>query len=130
MARAKGVVVLSAVQRTVLERLVRAPTTPQSVAQRARIVLMSSEAKLNVAQAAELDVDAQRVRRWRVRWAAGQAALSAAEADQGDDAYIDDLVLSLLGDEPRAGRKPSSRPSRSRRSSQSHARSRRRAVGR
>lgn len=106
MARAKGIVVLSVAQRAALERLVRAYTTPQHIAQRARIVLMSAETMRNVAQAAVLDVDHQRIRRWRVRWAACQAAIAAAEADQGEDVYIDDLVLSVLSDERRAGRKP------------------------
>ena len=108
MALAKGIVVLSVAQRAALERLVRAYTTPQHIAERARIVLMSAESKLNVVQAAALGVDPQRVRRWRVRWAACQPAIAAAEADQGEDVYIDDLVLSLLADEQRAGRKPRS----------------------
>ena len=106
VARAKGVVVLSAVQRVALERLVRAPSTPQCVAERARIVLMSAGSQLNVVQAAALGVDPQRVRRWRVRWAAAQPAIAAVEDAEGDDAHVDDLVVSLLSDEPRSGRKP------------------------
>lgn len=106
MARAKGIVVLSVAQREALERLVRAYTTPQHIAQRARIVLMSAQGRLNVEQGAALAIDHQRVRRWRRRWAACQAAIAAAEANQGADPYIDDLVLSLLCDERRAGRKP------------------------
>ena len=81
MAWAKGIVVLSVAQRAALERLVRAYTTPQHIAERARIVLMSADGKLNVAQAVALEVDPQRVRRWRVRWAACQPAIAAAEAD-------------------------------------------------
>lgn len=106
MARAKGIVVLSVAQRGALERLVRAYTTPQHITQRARIVLLSAEARPNVEQAAALGVDHQRVRRWRRRWVAGQAAIAAAEANQGEDPYIDDLVVTLLADERRAGRKP------------------------
>ena len=106
MARAKGIVVLSKAARGALERLVRAYTTPQHIAQRARIVLMSAEGERNVEQAAALGIDHQRVRRWRRRWAACQVAIAAAEANQGEDPFIDDVVLSLLADERRAGRKP------------------------
>ena len=63
MAHAKGQVVITAAQRAVLERLVRAYTTPQHIAQRARIVLLSSEGMRNVDQAAVLGIDPQRIRR-------------------------------------------------------------------
>lgn len=106
MAHAKGEVVLSAVQRAALDRLVRAPSTPQNVVQRARIVLMSAEAKLNVVQAQALQIDPQRVHRWRVRWVNGQEAIAAAEAEQVKETFVDDLVFALLADEPRSGRKP------------------------
>jgi putative transposase len=105
LAHAKGTVIVTAAQRAVLERLVRAYTTPQHIAQRARIVLMSADDTHNVDQAAELGIDAQRVRRWRRRWADAQPAIAAAEVTEGEDVYIDDLILELLGDEHRAGRK-------------------------
>ena len=50
MALAKGIFVLSVAQRAALERIVRAYTTPHPIAERARIVLMSADAKLNVAR--------------------------------------------------------------------------------
>jgi hypothetical protein len=106
MARAKGHVVVTAAQRTVLDRLVRAYTTPQHLAQRARIVLMSAEGARNVDQAAVLGTDAQRIRRWRRRWADAQPAIAAAEVVEGEAAYVDDLIVDLLRDEQRAGRKP------------------------
>jgi putative transposase len=106
MAHAKGKVIVTVAQRAVLEALVRAYTTPQHIAQRARIVLMSADGKHNIDQAAELGVDAQRIHRWRTRWADAQAALAAAEASEGESAYIADLVGDLLRDGQRAGRKP------------------------
>ncbi len=106
MAHAKGKVVVTAVQEAALERLVRAYTTPQHVAQRARIVLMSAKGKLNVDQAGELHTDTQRIRRWRRRWAGAQAAIAAAEVTEGERAFVDDLIYDLLCDEQRGGRKP------------------------
>ena len=63
LAHAKGKVVITTAQRRALETLVRAYTTPQHIAQRARIVLMSESGLQNVQQAAELGIDAQRIRR-------------------------------------------------------------------
>ena len=106
MAKAKGVVVLSESQRVALERLVKAPSTPQNIAQRARIVLMSADLRTNVAQGDTLGVDPQRIRRWRRRWAAWQPALAAVETAEDGGASVDDLVYELLSDEHRSGRKP------------------------
>ena len=106
MAHAKGKVVVSVAQRQVLERLVRAYTTPQHIAQRARIVLMSAEGMHNVDQARAIGTDTQRIRRWRRRWADAQPAIEAAEGTEGEAAYVEDLIVELLGDERRAGRKP------------------------
>ena len=76
MARKVG---LSERQRQILERLVDAKKTPQQLAERARIVLKSAEGISNVEQAEILDVDRQRVRRWRGRWADATDALREAE---------------------------------------------------
>ena len=106
MAHAKGKVVVTVAQRAVVEGLVRAYTTQQHIAQRARIVLMSAEGRRNVDQAAVLGTDPQRIRRWRRRWADAQPAIAAAEVTEGEHAHVDDLILELLRDEQRAGRKP------------------------
>lgn len=106
MARAKGTVVVSERQQAALERLVRAYKTPQHVAQRARIVLMSANGLLNVEQAEAIRVDAQRVRRWRRRWAERQAGLMAAESEGASDADLDALVWRTLSDEYRSGTPP------------------------
>lgn len=104
-ARPKGRVVLSDAQRVVLVRLVRAPTTPQRLVKRARIVLMSAEGRSNVEQAAAIAGEAQQVRRWRRRWEACQPAIAAAE-EAHPDQPVDDLVIAALSDEPGRGRKP------------------------
>ena len=106
MANAKGTVVLTPAQRDALERLVWAYTSPQHIAQRARIVLMSAQGLKNVTQARQLGIDTQRVRRWRRRWVDEQPAIQAAEDAGGVDAYIDDLVYAVLCDDQTSGRKP------------------------
>jgi transposase len=104
-ARPTGEIVLSTGQRSVLERLVRAPTTAQRLAHRARIILMSADGMSNVDQAAAIHGEAQQVRRWRRRWEAMQPAIAAAE-DAEPEAHVDDLVVAVLSDEPGRGRKP------------------------
>lgn len=102
MAHAKGKVVVTAEQRSILERLVRAYTTRQHIVQRARIVLMSADGLHNVDQARELGTDPQRVRRWRRRWADAWPMIEAAEG-AGD---LEEVIVELLNDEQRSGRKP------------------------
>lgn len=90
-------------QRAVLEHLVRSSTSPQRVAERARIVLRSEAGELCVHQAAALGVDAQRVRRWRTRWAAAMDMLASAEAQEVQDDEFEALILGVLDDEYRSG---------------------------
>jgi putative transposase len=68
------VVALSAEERRGLEGLVRARQTPQQLAVRARIVLAAAEGFNNTEIARRLDVDADTVRLWRMRWLGLQAA--------------------------------------------------------
>src|ERR1019366_8964475 len=58
-------------QRALLERWARAHGTPQSVATRARIVLMAADGQSNSAIARTLDVSRPTVILWRERFAAG-----------------------------------------------------------
>jgi hypothetical protein len=61
-------VVLSERERAELERLVRAFTTGQQVALRARIVLPASDGVNNLQIARELGVDDETPGHWRRRW--------------------------------------------------------------
>ncbi|MCA1693809.1 MAG: IS630 family transposase, partial [Actinobacteria bacterium] len=67
-----------------LERWTRAHGTPQSVATRARIVLLAAEGHSNSAIARDLDVSRPTVIMWRKRFqAGGPQALTEVEAGRG-----------------------------------------------
>ena len=68
MARSAEPIVLSKVERDELDRLVRAHSTPQQVALRARIILLAAEGIGNRESARRLGVTVQTVRCWRRRW--------------------------------------------------------------
>lgn len=90
-------------QENILQRLVDAKKTPQQLAERARIVLMSADGVSNADQADILSVDRQRVRRWRQRWADRQAALGAAEAREPSEKELEELIVQALSDAYRSG---------------------------
>jgi putative transposase len=61
-------VVLSAAERAALERLVRAHTTGQQLAVRARVVLLAADGMTTSAVARALGLHVDTARRWRARW--------------------------------------------------------------
>src|SRR5258708_24269267 len=86
-------VCLTVEERTGLQRLVRAHTTPQQVALRARIVLAAADGANNEQIARQLGVSVPTARTWRGRWIGLQACTLA------------DLPLAeRLSDAPRPGR--------------------------
>jgi len=85
-------VVLSERERADLERLVRAFTTGQQLALRARIVLLAGDGLNNLQIARELSVDDETPGHWRGRWL------------QFRDVSLDELsVGERLADAPREG---------------------------
>jgi transposase len=93
-------------QRELLESLVRRKKTPQDLAERARIVLMSKDATTAAEQANRLGVDDQRVGRWRNRWAQAAERLADAEAEGATDDELENMIRSALKDAPRSGAPP------------------------
>lgn len=92
-------------QRAILERWVRNKAdVPHRLVERSSIVLMSVEGISNAEQGRRLDVDRQRVRRWRRRWAAAEEALAAAEAKGVREGDLKHLMSNVLGDDERTGR--------------------------
>ena len=85
-------VVLSERERAELERLVRAFTTGQQLALRARIVLAAGDGLNNLQIARELGVDDETPSHWRGRWL------------EFRDVPLDELsVVARLADAPREG---------------------------
>jgi hypothetical protein len=97
-------------QRGILEPLARAKAAPQRLVERCRIVLLSAERRTNDAQADELGIDRQRVRRWRHRWARARPALAAAEKREASDRDLEKLIIGILMDEDRSGAPPKFTP--------------------
>lgn len=92
-------VVLSERQRAELERLVRAYTTGQQLALRARIVRLAGDGWNNLQIARELDVDDETPGKWRRRW------LQFAEVP------LEELsVARRLADAPKPGAPPKFTP--------------------
>lgn len=94
-------------QRGVLEKLVlNKAGTPHRLVERCRIILMSADRLSNTEQGRRLNVDRQRVRRWRERWAGNEERLAVAEREGASDKDLADLVVSVLEDRPGRGMKP------------------------
>ncbi len=94
MAQPLEPIVLRADEHEELERLVRAHSTPQQLALRARIILLAEEGTGNRECARRLGISVQTVRLWRRRWGA-DPDLSLAEQ---------------LADAPRPGAPPTFTP--------------------
>ncbi|MGH2350032.1 MAG: helix-turn-helix domain-containing protein [Chloroflexota bacterium] len=92
-------------QRRVLTRLMRAATTPQAVAARARVVLGAADGASNRGLASQLGLARNTVQAWRDRWAAAAETLLAAEVegDPDDDRALHAVIQRVLADEARPG---------------------------
>src|SRR3954463_14815227 len=66
--RPKAELVVSGSEREALKRLARQPSTPQAVAERARIVLACADGQTNTAVADRLGVSGETVGKWRRRF--------------------------------------------------------------
>ena len=101
---------VTASERRLLEAFARAKTAPQRLVERCRIVLLSASGVANEAQAAELGIDRQCVRRWRHRWAKARAALDAAERREASAKDLEKLIVGILTDDDRSGAPPKFTP--------------------
>lgn len=93
-------------QQALLERITRSKKASQQLALRCRVVLLSAAGRHNEAQADELGVDRQRVRRWRHRWARATTSLQAAETAGATDPDLEKLIIGVLTDKARSGAPP------------------------
>ncbi len=109
MAQRAAKVDLSVRQRSIVERLSRSKTEPQRLVERAQIVVRSANGELCVDQARALGIDAQRVRRWRKRFARNHEVLATVEAAEGQ-ADLERKIREVLMDEYRSGTPPKFTP--------------------
>ena len=86
-------IVLTKEERSQLQRLVRARTTGQQLALRARILLLAAEGLSTAEVARRLHLDIDTVRQWRARWQAW-SGIPLTERS----------VAERLGDAPKSGR--------------------------
>lgn len=97
-------VTVSKRQRAILESWVRKKAdSPYRLVERCRIVLMSAKGVSNIEQGRRLNVDRQRARRWRRRWAEAGERLAVAEAEGVSDRDLADLLAKTLRDSERPG---------------------------
>lgn len=94
---------LTSRQSAILEPLARVWTAPQRLVERCRIVLMSAEGRNNEDQGKELDVDRQRVRRWRGLRVSASGALGLAEHEGATDKVLEKLIVTVVADDARSG---------------------------
>ena len=91
-------------QRAILDSWTRnqAGTTYRLV-ERARLILMSADGLSNTEQGRRLNIDRQRARRWRTRWAENQPRLLAAEQKGASEKDLAQLLSDVLADHERPG---------------------------
>jgi len=90
-------------QRAILEELGRCRTLERRLAERVQMVLGCAEGKTTVAMAKLLNVDGQRVTRWRLRFAAFHDKLAAVTTEDVSDDDLKSAIVDLLSDEERSG---------------------------
>ena len=74
-------IVLTKEERAQLQRLVRARTTGQQLAMRARVVLLADEGLSTEELARRLHIDSDTARQWRARWRVGTGSVAERLAD-------------------------------------------------
>ena len=95
-------IVITERQEEILEAIVRQPTSPQRLVERAQIVLLGFRGWLNEQIAERLGVGAYRVGFWRRRWAGAWERLVGVECGEGIKA-LRKAIEEVLSDAPRSG---------------------------
>jgi putative transposase len=103
-------ITLTPVQRTLLERVVRARTSPQALVRRAEMVLAADAGERNEPIARRLGSNREQVRAWRRRWAEAAPRLAALEESGAKESVLMKATADALADLPRSGRPPAFMP--------------------
>ena len=89
-------------QRVELKGIVHKPSSRQADVTRSKIILLAADGYNNQQIANRLAGHRETVRKWRKRWAAMNANLTAAEAEM-DDKELNTCILECLSDQARSG---------------------------
>src|SRR3990172_354408 len=100
---------VTARQRDLLVKLIRAAKSQPRLVERAQIVLGAADGRSNEQLVRDLGVTRPTLRTWRRRWAQAAPALCAAEAEE-DDRAMQTRIVETLSDAPRSGRAPEFAP--------------------
>lgn len=100
---------VTARQRGLLAKLIRAAKTPQRLVERAQIVVRAADGHSNERLVRDLGVTRPTLRKWRRRWMQAAPSLCAAEAQENDRA-LQARIVEALSDAPRSGRPPEFEP--------------------
>ena len=73
------------------------------LAERVRFILWSSEGLTCAEQGRRMGVDAQRVRRWRKRWAGAASKLGEVARSKAPESDLEALICDVLSDDERSG---------------------------
>jgi transposase len=99
------VLILTELQRRVLQSIVRRTRCPQAVGLRGRVVLSAGDGLGNSAIARRLGCSRELARRWRDRFLAAQQRW-AADGGDWDESIWTQKILDELEDRPRSGAPP------------------------
>ena len=108
MPRRSPEVHLTELQREILTALSRAKSKPARLVERAKVAVHADRGLSDgdIATKLGVDVDRQRVRRWRHRWLAEAPRLRVAEDEGADRRQLQQLIEAALSDKPRSGGPP------------------------
>ena len=93
---------LSAIQRRILERIVRCQTCNQRDGRRARLVLEASAGVPNQTIATLIGMNRGTIQLWRNRWFSAQEELRVAEREE-DEKALEQRIKKVLSDYQRPG---------------------------
>lgn len=95
---------LTARQRSLLEKWAKNKAeTPFRLVERCEMILGCADGHSNAEMARRLGAEAERIGRWRARWARGAGKLQEAEAAGAKERDLAKLVAEILEDAERSG---------------------------
>jgi len=94
---------LSECQKNILDQILRKPTHPHRLVQRARIILLASQGVSNTVISKQVNLHRYQVRHWRQRWQRAEERLYELELEGSPEKQLHQEIVATLEDEPRSG---------------------------